>query len=59
MKPFTSKEKPNSFELVSIQRSFVLATETKDEMTDWMKKIQDTIAACLNGVTSVKEMVAD
>jgi hypothetical protein len=58
VKPYISKDKkPNCFELVSIQKSFVLQADTKEEMGEWMEKIQEIIAGLLNSVTSVKEMV--
>lgn len=55
MKLSTTKDRPNCFELVCIDQSYFMETETKDEMTQWMTKIQEGVALMLNSVTSAKE----
>jgi hypothetical protein len=51
------KDKKNCFELVSIQKSFMFQCETKEDVTEWMEKIQEVIASLLNNVTSAKDLV--
>lgn len=55
VKPAPSKDRPNAFELVCIDQSYFMETETKEEMGKWMEKIQEGIALMLNSVTSAKE----
>lgn len=55
MKPCITKDRPNCFELVCIDQSYFMETETKEEMVKWMEKIQEGVALMLNTVTSAKE----
>ncbi len=45
------------FELITIEKNFTIKTESKEEMQDWMTKIQDGILTALNTVQSAKEQV--
>lgn len=67
VKPVITKDKKFCFELISITQTFTFQTgyinarifnefsDTKEEMVEWMLKIQEGIAMMLNSVTSEKE----
>lgn len=54
------KEKKNStvFELVTIEKTYTIQTDTLEEFTEWIQKLQDGILSQLNSVTSSKELVS-
>jgi len=51
-----SKDKKNTFELITIMKSYSLQCDLKDECSEWIGIIQEQIAILLGGVTSSKEM---
>eukprot|EP01114_Cavostelium_apophysatum_P024670 TRINITY_DN972_c0_g2_i1.p1 TRINITY_DN972_c0_g2~~TRINITY_DN972_c0_g2_i1.p1 ORF type:complete len:1016 (-),score=241.85 TRINITY_DN972_c0_g2_i1:3-3050(-) len=51
-----NKDKKHLFDVISVREAVSLQADTREELMEWIEKIQSGIAAQLNTVTSVKEM---
>src|SRR5689334_14998951 len=46
--PYKARDRQFCFEVSSARKSCIFATETKEQMDEWIKKIQETSAALLS-----------